>query len=86
MCFSPPKQAVALSEPNFWTHSLQIHCNGLGPKTMTLQFKKETMHKLVSNQTLMYISKLIHNVNHSESKIRYNYRLFSMIVDYEIGF
>ena len=25
---SVPKQAVALSEPNFWTHSLQIHCNG----------------------------------------------------------
>ena len=22
------KQAVAPSEPNFWTHSLQIHCNG----------------------------------------------------------
>ena len=37
VCFSPPKQAVALSEPNFWTHSLQIHCNGLGPKTVTLQ-------------------------------------------------
>ena len=35
--FSPPKQAVASSEPNFWTHSLQIHCNGFGPKTMTLQ-------------------------------------------------
>ena len=35
--FSPPKQAVALSEPNFWTHSLQIHCNGLSPKTITLQ-------------------------------------------------
>ena len=35
VCFSPPKQAVALSEPNFWTHSLQIHCNGLGPKTVT---------------------------------------------------
>ena len=26
--FSPPKQAVALSEPNFWTNSLQIHCIG----------------------------------------------------------
>ena len=37
VCFSPPKQVVALSEPNFWTHSLQIHCNGLGPKTVTLQ-------------------------------------------------
>ena len=23
--FSPPKQAVASSNPNFWTHSLQIH-------------------------------------------------------------
>ena len=38
VCFSPPKQVVALSEPNFWTHSLQIHCNGLGPKTVTLQY------------------------------------------------
>ena len=29
-----PKQAVAPSEPNFWTHSLQIHCNGsAGPKS-----------------------------------------------------
>ena len=37
MYFSPPKQVVASSEPNFWTHSLQIHCNGLGPKTVTLQ-------------------------------------------------
>ena len=44
------------------------------------------MYKLVSNQTLMYISKLIHSVNRSESKIKYNYRLFSMILDYEIGF
>ena len=35
--FSPPKQAVAPSEPNFWTHSLQIHCNGPGLKTETLQ-------------------------------------------------
>ena len=35
--FSPPKQAVALSKPNFWTHSLQVHCNGPGPKTETLQ-------------------------------------------------
>ena len=34
--FSSPKQAVASSEPNFWTHSLQIHCNGSGPKTETL--------------------------------------------------
>ena len=36
VCFSPPKQVVALSEPNFWIHSLQIHCNGPGPKTATL--------------------------------------------------
>ena len=35
--FSPPKQAVTPSEPNFWTHSLQIHCNGPGLKTETLQ-------------------------------------------------
>ena len=35
--FSPPKQAVASSEPNFWTHSLHIHCNEFGPKTKTLQ-------------------------------------------------
>ena len=37
MCFSPPKQTVASSEPNFWTHFLQIHCNGPGPKIATLQ-------------------------------------------------
>ena len=37
LCFSLPKQAFALSEPNFWIYSLQIHCNGLGPKTATLQ-------------------------------------------------
>ena len=35
--FPPSEQAVALSEPNFRTHSLQIHCNGPGPKTVTLQ-------------------------------------------------
>ena len=29
-----PKQNVAPSEPNFWTHSLQIHCNGsVGPRS-----------------------------------------------------
>ena len=44
------------------------------------------MYKLVNNQTLMYISKLMLSVNRSESKIKYNYRLFSMILDYEIGF
>ena len=37
VCFSPPKQAVASLEPNFWTHSLQIHYNGLSLKTVTLQ-------------------------------------------------
>ena len=37
VCLSSPKQAVASLEPNFWPHSLQIHCNGLGPKTVTLQ-------------------------------------------------
>ena len=34
--FSPPKQAVVSSEPNFWIHSLQIHCNGPSLKTETL--------------------------------------------------
>ena len=37
MCFSSPKQIIASSELNFWPHSLQIHCNELGPKTVTLQ-------------------------------------------------
>ena len=35
--FSPPKQAIASSELNFWTNSLQIHFNGPSPKTETLQ-------------------------------------------------
>ena len=35
--FSPLKLAVTSSEPNFWTHYLQIYCNGVGPKTETLQ-------------------------------------------------
>ena len=34
--FSPPKQAVTSLEPNYWTNSLQIHCNGPSPKTETL--------------------------------------------------
>ena len=34
------KQAVAPSESKLWTHFLQIHCNGLGPKTETLQVAK----------------------------------------------
>ena len=37
MYFLPPKQAVVSSKPNFWTHSLQIHCNEPDPKTETLQ-------------------------------------------------
>ena len=37
VCFSSPKQAVASSEPKFWTHYLRIHYNGLGSKTVTLQ-------------------------------------------------
>ena len=37
VCLSSPKQAVVSSQPNFWPHSLQIQCNGLGPKTVTLQ-------------------------------------------------
>ena len=36
VCFSSPKQVVTSSEPNFWTHSIQIHCNGLGLETVTL--------------------------------------------------
>ena len=38
MYFSPPKQAIAASESNFWTHSLQIHCNGPDPKTEIVQY------------------------------------------------
>ena len=38
VCLSSPKQVVASSEPNFWPHSLQIHCNGLGPKIVTLHY------------------------------------------------
>ena len=45
LCFSPPKQAVVSSEPNFWTHSLQIHCKGPGPKTATLQKDKKEKSK-----------------------------------------
>ena len=35
--FSPLKQVVASSEPQLLDHSLQIHCNGPGSKTKTLQ-------------------------------------------------
>ena len=35
--FSPLKQAIASLESNFWTHYLQIHYNGPGLKTETLQ-------------------------------------------------
>ena len=35
--FSPPKQVVASSKPNFWTHTLQIHYNGsVGPRSHPL--------------------------------------------------
>ena len=43
--FSPPKQAVALSEPNFWTHYLQIQCDGPGLRTETLQEQKIYIYK-----------------------------------------
>ena len=45
--FSPPKQAIASSKPNFWTHYLQIHCNGPGPKTKTLQLASSVGKLLV---------------------------------------
>ena len=38
VCLSSPTQAITSSEPNFWPHSLQIHCNGLGPKIVTLHY------------------------------------------------
>ena len=44
--FPSSEQAVALLEPNFQTHSLQIHCNGLGLKTVTLQFQKHIIFEL----------------------------------------
>ena len=47
VCLSSPKQAVASSEPNFWPHSLQIHCNGLGPKIVTLQLASSVGRLLV---------------------------------------
>ena len=45
VCLSSPKQAVASSEPNFLPHSLQIHCNWLSPKTVTLQICCTTSSK-----------------------------------------
>ena len=45
--FSPPKQAIASSEPNFWTHYLQIHCNGLSSKIETLQLASSVGKLLV---------------------------------------
>ena len=44
--FSPQKQALASLEPNFWNHSLQIHCNGPGPKTETLQIHLSFISKI----------------------------------------
>ena len=57
VCFSPPKQAVASSEPNFWNHSLQIHCNGLGPKTMTLQLAP-SVGKLIVRRRVRELAKV----------------------------
>ena len=37
VCFLPPKQVVASSQHNFWTHSLQIYYDGPDLKTETLQ-------------------------------------------------
>ena len=45
--FSPPKQAVTPSEPNFWTYFLQIHCNGPGLKIETLQLAPSVGRLLV---------------------------------------
>ena len=47
VCLSSPKQVVASSEPNFWPHSLQIHCNGLGLKIVTLQLAPSVGRLLV---------------------------------------
>ena len=46
VCLSSP-QAVVSSEPNFWPHSLQIHCNGLSPKIVTLQLAPSVGRLLV---------------------------------------
>ena len=50
MLFRSPKQVVASSEPNFWIHSLQIHCNGLGLKSMTLQLAPSVGSCLCDNE------------------------------------
>ena len=47
MYFSPPKQTVAPLEPNFWTNSLQILCNGPGLKIETLQLAPSVGRLLV---------------------------------------
>ena len=47
VCLSSQKQAVVSSEPNFWPHFLQIHCNGLCPKTGTLQLAPSVRRLLV---------------------------------------
>ena len=53
--FSLPKQVVAPSEPNFWTHSLQIHYNGPGLKT-------ETLHVSLLNNGKNYIQEWNQNL------------------------
>ena len=50
VCLSSPKQAIVSSEPNFWPHSLQIHCNGLDPKTVTLQLAPSVGSCLCDNE------------------------------------
>ena len=47
VCLSSPKQAIVSSESNFWPHFLQIHCNGLGLKTVTLQLAPSVGRLLV---------------------------------------
>ena len=60
VCFSSPKQAVVLSEPNFWTHSLQIHCIGPGSKTVTLQVQKPKSLELMNCKKKK--KKKLHNI------------------------
>ena len=63
VCFSPPKQAIALSEPNFWTHSLQIHCNGLGLKIVTLQYIYTHIYIITPKTLIITINKYNHSKN-----------------------
>ena len=60
-----PKQVVAPSKPNFWTHSLQIHCNGsvrprshlsLGP------IRKPRPYNYIKRLLLFFFPKCIHRL------------------------